>query len=87
MTKLTASEYVKDKGLPSVAYVARKINEHPQRLFEWFTDNFDKFEAVVTGVLSKAEITHCEFTPEAKYKGEFVEPTELYPCRKGEKTK
>jgi len=53
MKEITASEYVKSYGLPSVTYVARKVGKHPQRLFEWYHGNFALFEAVVAGVVAQ----------------------------------
>ncbi len=62
MTEITASKYVKSLGLPSVAYVARKVNKHPQRLFEWYDNNFDLLEAVVLGIKAKEDSEKLRMT-------------------------
>lgn len=50
---MTASEYIKSKGLPSLAYVARKVNKTEATLFNWYRDNFDLFKYTVNGVLGE----------------------------------
>ena len=46
---MTASKYIRSKGLPSLQYVADKINKHPSTLHDWYKNNFALFEAVVDG--------------------------------------
>lgn len=50
---MTASEYIKSKGLPSLAYVAKAVGRHPDTLHNWYKDSFKLFEIVVAGVAIK----------------------------------
>lgn len=50
---MNASQYIKDQGLPSLAYVANAVNKHPNTLNNWYADNFALLEAVVLGVKVK----------------------------------
>ena len=48
--KQTAPEYIKSQGLPSLVYVAKKVNKDPRTIYKWYHANFALFEAVVAGV-------------------------------------
>jgi len=50
---MTASKYVKDKGFKSLAEVSRLCNKNTNTLYNWYSDNFQLFEAVVEGCKSK----------------------------------
>ena len=46
---MTASKYIKARGLPSLAYVSGMVNKPPETLNNWYRDNFALFEVVVLG--------------------------------------
>lgn len=50
---MTPSQYIKAQGLPSLVYVAFKVNKDPRTLYKWYEDNYPLFEAVVLGVKVK----------------------------------
>lgn len=53
---MTPSQYVKSKGLPSLAHVAREADTPIRTLFDWYHKRFTLFEVVVAGVASKGRI-------------------------------
>ncbi len=48
---MTPSKYIKAQGLPSLSYVADKVNLTRPTLYNWYNNNFALFEVVVAGVL------------------------------------
>lgn len=50
---MTPSQYIKSKGLPSLVYVAGKVNKDPRTIYKWYADNFPLFEVVVAGVKAR----------------------------------
>lgn len=50
---MKASGYIKAKGLPSLAHVARMVNKPQQTINNWYRDNFALFEIVVLGCAAK----------------------------------
>jgi len=46
---MTPSQYIKAQGLPSLVYVAGKVNKDPRTINKWYDDNFALFEVVVAG--------------------------------------
>ncbi len=50
---MTPSQYVKSKGLPSLAHVAREADTPIRTLFDWYHKRFTLFEVVVAGVKYK----------------------------------
>lgn len=48
--QMTPSQYIKAQGLPSTAYVAKKVGKPAQTICNWYHNNFALFEAVVAGV-------------------------------------
>jgi len=50
---MSASRYIKTQGLPSLVYVAGKANITRQLLHRWYHNNFDLFEIIVLGCVSK----------------------------------
>lgn len=67
--QMTASEYIKAQGLPSLAFVARAVRKPDMTLYRWYTNNFALFEAVVMGlyhmklaneVQSRVKVKHDE---------------------------
>ena len=55
---MTASDYIKDHGLPSLAHVARMINRHPDTIRNWYNnpDDFELFQAAVAWCMHNKEI-------------------------------
>ncbi len=53
--KETASIYIKSKGLPSRAYVAREYGCHVCTIDDWHSHNFRRLEIVVNGLLRERE--------------------------------
>lgn len=49
------SDYIKDRGLPSLAHVAREVDVSERTLFNWYHNRFALFEIVVLGCVSKGE--------------------------------
>lgn len=47
---MTPSKYIKSKGLPSLAYVAREAGVIERTLHNWYHNKFKLFEVVVAGV-------------------------------------
>jgi len=47
---MSASKEIKAIGLPSLKYVADKINRHPNRLYAWYVDRPEQFKAIIYGV-------------------------------------
>ena len=53
---MKASTYIKDvMGLPSLAHVAKMVNKHPDTINNWYKKEFDLFEIIVLGCVSKGE--------------------------------
>lgn len=52
---MTASEYIKAKGVKSLALVARKVGRTPQTINNWYKDDFALLEIVVLGCLAKQQ--------------------------------
>ena len=50
---MTPSKYIKEQGLPSLAYVAREADVSERTLFNWYHNNFKRFEAIVLGIKAK----------------------------------
>ena len=61
---MTASKYIKARGLPSLAYVSGMVNKPPETLNNWYRDNFALFEVVVAGVEVMQEETVLNITNE-----------------------
>ena len=53
---MKASTYIKDHGLPSLAHVAKIVNKHPDTINNWYKKEFDLFEIIVLGCVSKQPI-------------------------------
>lgn len=47
---MSASKEIKDKNLPSLAYVASKSNTSCNTLHNWYNNNYQRFVVVVEGV-------------------------------------
>lgn len=54
--KQTAPEYIKSQGLPSLVYVAKKVNKDPRTIYKWHESNPELFEVVVAGLSCKRRI-------------------------------
>jgi hypothetical protein len=54
---MTASKYIKARGLPSLAYMSRRVNKPPETLNNWYRDNFSLFEVVVLGCVELEYLT------------------------------
>ena len=50
---MIASKYITGRGLPSLEYVAKMVNKHPNTIRNWHSDNFILFEMVVAGCVKK----------------------------------
>lgn len=49
---MTASQYIKSQGLPSLAYVAKAVGRHPDTIHNWYQDNYALFEIVIAGIVA-----------------------------------
>ncbi len=50
---MTAKDYVKAHGLPSVAHVARMTGWDRRTLYKFHDTNFPRFEIIVLGCVAK----------------------------------
>lgn len=55
---MSASEYIKSKGLPSLAYVADAVGKHRDTINNWYHKEFALFEVVVAGVVAREGCKH-----------------------------
>lgn len=46
---LTAPEYIKKQGLPSLVWVADKVGKDKRTIYKWYETNFPLFETLVKG--------------------------------------
>ena len=54
---MSASKYIKSKGLPDLQYVADKVGKHRDTINNWYHKEYALFEVVVAGVASKEPTT------------------------------
>lgn len=52
---MTASEYIKSHGLPGMVYLAKQTGKDRRTLYKWYAEQFEFFEIIVLGCVSKGE--------------------------------
>lgn len=52
---MTPSQYIKDQGITSLAFVAGEVRRDPSTIHRWFTEDFRLLDLVIKGLLYERE--------------------------------